>query len=524
MLHKFVMIVAMVFFTTISNAQNKKTTTITIKTEPYGGTTFSTFSNLNSPYNLEKVLFPVADKNGIWKIEYEIDEPIMINFLSRLLANNNFYFLAEKGYDYVISKDEFNPVHRVQNDSIFINEFNILNHLYEQFNLTGGPEISIDEVTYWEKGIIKYNTPGESDTAWKKHSKEFENTANDVWALDKPLKTEEQFFKACNEITRYRNYVLDSAFEKKLVSNRFYAYFKTFVKVWHVYNTSNIIPPRNYREMLNIPLSLDTNFSLKTRQLLKENDAQIVKLFKCNECIEVAGFASLIVDYLHKKLFNESKYRTIMEEIFEYVLNSQEFTPQVRNMILFTLIHHNKPIKNKVKNYPILLDKFYKACTDPYYINLLKSEINAKSFSLTSNDLSNTFLYNENGVKTNLKQVLDNNKGKYVYIDLWGSRYIASTNQLNNAKKLYDITKDKDFTVLFLGFEKNISEWKEKKAIYNLPKTHSFFCEKAFETPFAQALSITFLQRYVIFDKQGKLIEPNATWPDDILGKKYYDE
>lgn len=482
------------------------------------------FSNLRSPYILYKNNFPTADKDGIWKVEYESNGPILIHFLSRLLADNNFYFLAEKGYDYTISKDEWNPVHRLQNDSIFINEFDVLNHLHQHFGIADGPEISRDDVTYWQKGVIKYNTDGESDTAWKTHSKKFNEINSVIWDFSKPVKTEDDFFKKCDEIFRYRNYVLDSTFQQKLISQKFYNYFKLYFNVWHKYNKFNIIPSRHLRENLNIPLSLDTNFTTKTRQLLKENEAEIVKLFKCDECINISGFSMLIEDFFHKKLYNESKYRTIMEEIFDTVLNSNQFSQPVKDMFLYTLLHHNKAIKNKVKNYPVILNKYYKNCKNQYYVNLLKSEIKEKSYFLSSEILLTTYLIDDLGQKTNLSDLLKKYRGKYVYIDLWGVDYVASTNQLENAKKLYEITKEKDFTVIFLGIDNNIKFWKENKAKFNLPANNSYYLENGFNSPLTKTLQINYLQRYLIFDKEGKLIEANATWPDDMLGKKYYEE
>ncbi|MFY7965443.1 MAG: TlpA family protein disulfide reductase [Chitinophagaceae bacterium] len=500
----------------------KNTTSITIKTKPYAGTTFWSYSNLKVPYSLHKANFPLADEKGVWKIEYESNDKIIINFTSYLLANNNFTFLAEKGYDYVISKDDFNPVHRLQDDSLFINEFNVINHLDEEFGIFTSPEISTDPITYWEKGTIKVNSDSQSDTAWKTLASDFKiYNSHD---FNKPVATEAAFFKKCDEINKYRNYVLDSAYKSKLISKGFYDYFKTYFRVKYIDDKFSIIPDRYLREALKVPLSLDTNFNATTRRILKDNDFEIEKLFKCDECVQVAGFSHLIEDYLYKKIFNESKYRTIMEEIFDYVVKSNDFSSKVKNMFLFTLVHHNKAIKDKVKNYPKILEKFYKTCTDSYYTNLLKTEISERNFSLNENDLKNTFLFNEYGMKTSLKSILDNHKGKYIYIDMWGSNYKLSTEHLNNAKDLYNVTSTKDFTVLFFGFESNFKNWKNTQTKYTLPNNNSYFWENAFETPLARRLGITFLQRYVIFDKEGKLIESNATWPDDMLGKKYYED
>ncbi len=114
---------------------------------------------------------------------------------------------------------------------------------------------------------------------------------------------------------------------------------------------------------------------------------------------------------------------------------------------------------------------------------------------------------------TTLEKVLAENKGYVIYADFWASWCSPCMRMMSAAKKLHEKYKDKK--VKFLYFSKDLSKdaWEsgmEKAGI----KEGSYLILNPKDAPVIRKLKIYSIPRFLVFDKNSKLVEAKAPNPD----------
>ncbi|WP_298424451.1 TlpA disulfide reductase family protein [uncultured Kordia sp.] len=112
-------------------------------------------------------------------------------------------------------------------------------------------------------------------------------------------------------------------------------------------------------------------------------------------------------------------------------------------------------------------------------------------------------------------EFLKKNKGKLVYVDIWASWCAPCRAAMPDSKKLAEIYKEKDIVFTYLSIDRNKSHWKkaaETEGIKNHPA--SFLATNYPKATFYKELKVKTIPRYLLFDKNGKLVHENAPGPD----------
>lgn len=141
------------------------------------------------------------------------------------------------------------------------------------------------------------------------------------------------------------------------------------------------------------------------------------------------------------------------------------------------------------------------------YENLLNPEIAA------SEDL---VLLSADGRKTNLTEILKQCKGKTVYVDFWASWCAPCLREMPFSKKLREDAAYKDIVFIYLSIYDEKEPWKAawgKAELEN--QLHNYLILNSKDTPFVKKYKINSIPRYMIFDKDGQLLNDNAPVPSD---------
>jgi thiol-disulfide isomerase/thioredoxin len=120
--------------------------------------------------------------------------------------------------------------------------------------------------------------------------------------------------------------------------------------------------------------------------------------------------------------------------------------------------------------------------------------------------------------KKTLDVIVKENKGKVVVFDFWASWCAPCREELPDMHKLLKrFKKDVEFVFISLDIdrEKWISALKEEGLADN---KYNLMTSDMQSTPLSKSLKINAIPRYVIFDKQGNLVNDNAPVPSE--GKK----
>ncbi|SFT55597.1 Thioredoxin-like [Algoriphagus locisalis] len=122
------------------------------------------------------------------------------------------------------------------------------------------------------------------------------------------------------------------------------------------------------------------------------------------------------------------------------------------------------------------------------------------------------------------EELLDQKRGKYLYVDLWAAWCIPCIKAFPASLALNEAYKSKGVEVIFLSVDDNYKFWEEVAVKYDIAiPDQSFVAMNKEESEYLKALNVALIPRYLIFDPERKLIHPNAPRPDSEEIKMFLD-
>ena len=123
-------------------------------------------------------------------------------------------------------------------------------------------------------------------------------------------------------------------------------------------------------------------------------------------------------------------------------------------------------------------------------------------------------LEDEHGYKTSFDEVLKDNKGKLLYVDFWASWCAPCREAMPYSHKLKEELKNKDVVFVYLALNDNLEKWKKAMLKEGLSGyKNNYFITNSKTSSMIDSLRIETLPKYMIHDKNGKLVHKNAPGP-----------
>jgi thiol-disulfide isomerase/thioredoxin len=126
---------------------------------------------------------------------------------------------------------------------------------------------------------------------------------------------------------------------------------------------------------------------------------------------------------------------------------------------------------------------------------------------------------------TNGKNVsLDDFKGKYVYVDVWATWCGPCKGEIPFLKKLDEEYKGKKIVFVSLSIDemKNKDKWLKMVKDENLQGVQ-IMADKAWNSDFVKAYNIRGIPRFILIDKEGKILNDNAPRPSNPNLKELFN-
>lgn len=120
-----------------------------------------------------------------------------------------------------------------------------------------------------------------------------------------------------------------------------------------------------------------------------------------------------------------------------------------------------------------------------------------------------------------IESIVKENEGKVVLVDFWASWCKPCRQEMKHVAKLHEKYKDVVFVNISLDMEKD--KWEdaaEKEGIKE--EKFSYMSNTLKKSPNLPPLNVNTIPRYLLFDKEGKLVNMDAPRPSD--GKKLEKE
>lgn len=158
----------------------------------------------------------------------------------------------------------------------------------------------------------------------------------------------------------------------------------------------------------------------------------------------------------------------------------------------------------------LYLDKYLHITQDTALYNKIKEQYNLSA------DANELLLKNIHGKTTNLNRLLKKNKGKVIYVDFWASWCTPCREEMVPAAKLRELYKGKDVTFVYLAYNDTENNWKRASEQEGLSEViTNFFITNSKNSKMLEKIKLELIPRYLIFNKQGNIVEMNAPRPSD---------
>lgn len=146
---------------------------------------------------------------------------------------------------------------------------------------------------------------------------------------------------------------------------------------------------------------------------------------------------------------------------------------------------------------------------------LLFTTVNAQEKKeLKAGDQSPVFKY----LDINGKEVsLDDLKGKYVYIDVWATWCGPCKREIPYLQELEKKMHGKNIVFVSISCDKSKADWEKMVKEKGLGGVQLHIGD---DRSFMEAYGIKGIPRFILLDKEGKIINPNMTRPSDAQTEK----
>jgi len=250
---------------------------------------------------------------------------------------------------------------------------------------------------------------------------------------------------------------------------------------------------------------------------------------KCLEIIDSMKNSSFSIPYsyflnfceLYTRNFFEAKIPmlksangsiTDFRKVYNLLEESKIFPTRIKELLLYKYL--NEIAKNfSIADFKTYTRRFQTSVKDTFLINNISTAY-FLDFDKLSTVSDSVYLLTSNKRKSSLESVLKSKKGKVVFIDLWASWCAPCIKFIPNTKSLITKYNANDFEVLFLSIDKNYEDWRkmsEKLGILNYPNSYLIINPETAD--YLKLIKLSTIPRYLLYDKNGLLVNSNATDP-----------
>jgi len=487
---------------------------------------FSGFKSKRMKFNLIfflcYIIFSSSCKSEIKSSETGIDTSITILFKNLSKDNNELknstgqvmeynrprfiYFIGKnKGY---LNPDTIkgNNIKVLNEPLLFIYKFNVVDQLYYIFQ--PGDSVIIDDKGKFPIISILNRRSQEQDYNYINNLKlrysddKGFNSINKFYypfiSLDfkkgdlknQILRIKSTEYSKAKQILSNEIQILDSIFKLNLISEQVFIFNKK----------------RNFYELQNLRLLSKELDEIEANKILQKDSS--------NGRFQFIGRDPFINNYV--STFIDKKATKI--ELSNGFLYDARFTfNQISNSSIFSDYDKSRLLANQLK---IISDNFSKEDLIKYSAKLTSitkdsSIENYYKKNYLFNLKNESTVFNTKRLKTKLNDLLNQNKGKIIYIDFWASWCAPCRDAMPASLKLRNLYRDEPISFIYLSIDKNFENWISANKVEKLSNyTSSYLVDQAsLSRGFLGSFKINTIPRYIVIDKRGNIYHGNAPGP-----------
>ncbi len=296
--------------------------------------------------------------------------------------------------------------------------------------------------------------------------------------------------------------LLDSLKNKNIISQTNYLYRK---------DALNMLMEK-HKKLKNIKKWIEQNKSLRDKETIEQLFS--FDLTKTDSLMKFSFFRDYLNDisqydlnFIEENNGSSGGFYIDSRIRFDSILKDKRFNQTAKNFLLFDAyngIGQNFRVKDKEEYFK----KLQKTTTSIEQLDKLKKDYKL-DFS-KSNELVLTSLKNDTLTYRNL---LENNKGKWLYIDFWASWCTPCRKTMPESNKLKKELNKENIEFIYLSLNDKKENWKKAVELYGISSSQNYFIENGNVSQVIEDLGVKTIPHYLIYNPNGKLVNGFANRP-----------
>lgn len=254
---------------------------------------------------------------------------------------------------------------------------------------------------------------------------------------------------------------------------------------------------------------------LKERVKMSEHYYDFLKEFNINDVKAMSSYIFMrnVESYMYYELGKVTAKDSTLREKEKFAKLQDGFietrlTGEVKAAFIASKAYNLIAHENNLETGKKMIDKYMAVSKSKEYLEVL-NEAYAKASKLSSGMPAPDFTYADAlGKMVSLKDF----RGKIIYMDVWATWCGPCRREIPFAKKLEEEMKGKDVVFLSISVDKDIEAWKKLIMKEEMGGVH-LISTGDFESDIAKQYNIKGIPRYIIIDKEGKMIDADAARP-----------
>jgi thiol-disulfide isomerase/thioredoxin len=301
---------------------------------------------------------------------------------------------------------------------------------------------------------------------------------------------------------------------------------KKYKNIFEEIDSLNIIKPLSKKYIVEVKSVVSSHYLLnlitpflnpkngKYEEKLIDQVKRLEAEFHNEASLKNSDYGKALIGYsrylARESLNTPDEFKAVYDSI------SSNFSGKIKDFLQFYYLNNSSKSSQELNIY---LKAYIKDSKSNEYISYLTEKYIQKPSEKNEKLLS---------IKNNFESyinILNQNKGKIIYIDFWASWCMPCRAEIPDMKKLMFNYKGKDLVFLSFSMDSNKTLW--QKAIHSegLEGTNNnFLVSKNFESTLAKQFKIQTIPRYILIGKDGKVINSDAPRPSDPKIRQIFDD